>query len=103
MVEAEGLIFRCEGCDGTYTLGTEAVSETTLGYGAGWGEKTVDCRVNSDVNVGGGEGVVSGVSTYRGAGMAWLRIVAIFFNCILHIIPKLQVGGSRLEGIIGKQ
>ena len=39
-------------CDGTNTLGTDAVSYTTLVYGAGRGATTVDCGFNSDDNVG---------------------------------------------------
>ena len=38
--------------DGTKTLGTDAVSETTLISGADWGTTTVDCGVNSNVNAG---------------------------------------------------
>ena len=53
-------------------------------------KKTVDCRVNSDVNVGGGEGVVSGVSTYCGAGMAWLRIVAVFLIAFCISSPNYR-------------
>ena len=44
--------FGSDGCSGTATLGTDAVSETTLGYGAGWGARTGNCRVNSNVDVG---------------------------------------------------
>ena len=47
--------FGGDGCDGTDTLGTDAVSETTLRSGAGWGTTTVDCGVNSNVNVGEGK------------------------------------------------
>ena len=39
-------------CDGTNTLGTDAVSYTTLVYGAGRVATTVDCGFNSDDNVG---------------------------------------------------
>ena len=44
-----------DGCDGTDTLRTDAVSETTLRYGSGWGKTTVDCGVNSNGNVGEGK------------------------------------------------
>ena len=67
---SESAIVGGDGCAGTDTLGTDAVSETTLGAGSGWGATYVDCGVNYDGNVGWGEGGVSGVSTYFGAGMA---------------------------------
>ena len=44
--------FGGDGCDGTATFGTNAASETTLGYGEGWCATTVDCRVNSDDYLG---------------------------------------------------
>ena len=73
----EGAIFVGDGCDGTDTLLTDEVSDTTLIAGAGWIATTVDCGFNSDGNVGGGGGGGSGVSTACGAGMERLRIVAI--------------------------
>ena len=36
----------------TATLGTDAVSETTLGSGAGWGARTGNFGVSSDRDVG---------------------------------------------------
>ena len=63
LVVAEGAILGGDGCTSTETLVTYAVSETTLGAVSGWGEKTVECGVNSDGNAVGGEGGVSGVST----------------------------------------
>ena len=44
--------FRGDGCAGTDTLGSVAVSETTLGTNTGWGATYVYCGVNSDVNIG---------------------------------------------------
>ena len=44
--------FGGDGCAGTATLGTDALSETTPRAVAGWGERTGDCGVNSDINVG---------------------------------------------------
>ena len=41
-----------DGCDGTATIETYAVSVTTLVSGTEWGETAVDCGVNSDGNVG---------------------------------------------------
>ena len=69
------------------TLGTDAVSGTTLGAVAGWGAKPVECGVNSYGNVGGGEGGVGGVSTACGTGISQLRSVVILF---LHffLVPK---------------
>ena len=43
--------FGGDGCAGTTTLGTDAVYETTLVAGTGWGKTTVDCVVNSNDNV----------------------------------------------------
>ena len=43
--------FGSDGCSRTATLGTDAVYETTLGAGTGWGARTCDCRVNSDGSV----------------------------------------------------
>ena len=40
------------GCAGISTLRTDAVSDTTLGNGAGWVAITGDCGVNSDGNIG---------------------------------------------------
>ena len=51
---SEGELFGGYGCDGTDTLVTDAVSETTLGSGAGWGETNVDCGVNYDGKLCGG-------------------------------------------------
>ena len=45
-------IFGGNGCYGTDTPGTDAVSETTLGYGVEGGAKTVDSGVNYDGNIG---------------------------------------------------
>ena len=56
----------------TDTLVNDSVSETTLGYGAGWSAKNVDCVVHSDVNIGIGGAGVSGVSMACGSGMAQL-------------------------------
>ena len=50
----ECTIFGVDGYDGTENLGTDIVSDTTLGSGAGWGETNVDYGVNSNGNVGGG-------------------------------------------------
>ena len=44
--------FGGDGCAGTATLGTDAVSETNIGTGAGWGTRTGDCGVNTDGNLG---------------------------------------------------
>ena len=44
--------FGVDGCDKTVTFGNDAVSETTLGAGAGWGSTTVDCGVNYYGGVG---------------------------------------------------
>ena len=44
--------FGGDGCARTDTLGNDAVSETNLGSGAGWGATTVYCGVNSDGAVG---------------------------------------------------
>ena len=44
--------FGGDGCAGTTTLGTDAVYETTLVAGTGWGTTTVDYGVNYDGNVG---------------------------------------------------
>ena len=44
--------FGGDGCAGTDTLGTDAVSGTTLGSIAGWFVTTVDCVVNYYGNVG---------------------------------------------------
>ena len=49
---SESVIVGGGGCAGTDTLRTYAVSETTLGAGAGWCATTVDFRVNPDGNVG---------------------------------------------------
>ena len=78
LLVTEGEIFGGDSCDGTETLGTDAVFETTLGSGAEWGATTVDFGVNSNGNVGGGEGGVSGVSTYGGSVIVQLRGVVIF-------------------------
>ena len=75
----EGDIFGGDGCDGTETLRTDSVSETTIGDAIGWGAATVDCGVNFDGNVGKREGDGSGVSTSVSAGMAELRSAATFF------------------------
>ena len=45
-------IFGGNGCYGTDTPGTDAVSETTLGYGVEGGATTVDSGVNYDGNIG---------------------------------------------------
>ena len=39
-------------CAGNENLGTDAVSETIPGDGAGWGVTNVYCGVNFDENVG---------------------------------------------------
>ena len=44
--------FLGDGYAGTDTLRTDAVSETTFGYGTGWGATTVYCGFNSDGNSG---------------------------------------------------
>ena len=44
--------FGGDGCSGTDTLRTDAVSETTLRSGARWGATTVYCGVNYGGNVG---------------------------------------------------
>ena len=44
--------FGGDGRDGTFTLGTDEVSDTTLGSSTGWGATTVDYGVNYDGNVG---------------------------------------------------
>ena len=53
MVE-EGAIFRGDSCDGNDTLGTDALSKTTLIYGVELGEKNVYCALSFYGNVGGG-------------------------------------------------
>ena len=40
------------GCAGNDTLGTDTVSETTLGASAGWGTTTINCGFNYVGNVG---------------------------------------------------
>ena len=45
-------IFGGDGCSGTDTLGTDAVSDTPIVYGAGRGTTTVNYGVNYDENVG---------------------------------------------------
>ena len=87
---SESSIFLGDGCSGTETLGTDAVSEINLGYFVGLDATTVDGAVNSNVNVGWFKGGVSGVFVDFGAGMARLRSVAICFYCILCITPKLK-------------
>ena len=70
--------FGADGCAGTDTLGTYAISDTALGYGAGWGATIVHFGVNSYGNVGrGGVGAI-GFSMACGPGKARLRSVAIF-------------------------
>ena len=44
--------FGDDGCAGTSTLKTDAVFDTTLRDGEGWGARTVYYGVNSDANVG---------------------------------------------------
>ena len=44
--------FGVDGCAGTATLGTDAVSDTTLVTGARWGTRTGDCGFNFDIDVG---------------------------------------------------
>ena len=44
--------FGGDGCAGNDTLGNDAVYDTTLVAGAGWGVTAVDCGVNSNGNVG---------------------------------------------------
>ena len=44
--------FGGDGCAGTATLGTDAVSETTLRVGSVWGARTGDFVVSSDADVG---------------------------------------------------
>ena len=77
LVVEEGAIFGGDGGYGTYTLINCAVYDTTLGYGAGWVETTVDCGVNSNGNGGGYGGGGTGFSTDVGAVMALLRSVAV--------------------------
>ena len=48
---SESAILVGGGCAGTDTLTTDAVSDTTLGNGAGWGARTCDFGVSSNVNV----------------------------------------------------
>ena len=76
---SESEILGGDGCVGTGTLGTDAVPDTTLRYGAGWCTTTVDCGVNSNGNVCRGKGGVSGVSISCGSRIARLIIVAICF------------------------
>ena len=45
----------------------------------GWGETTVGFWGHSYDNLGIGEGLVSGVSMYCGAGMSRLKIISICF------------------------
>ena len=52
LVISESAIFGGDGCAGTDTLGTYALSDTALGYGAGWGATIVHFGVNSYGNVG---------------------------------------------------
>ena len=66
-------MFGGDGCAGTDTLGTDAMYETNLRYGAGWVVTTVDYGVNSDGNVGKGEVGVIGASMDCGTRMARLR------------------------------
>ena len=96
---AEGGIFRGDGCDGSGTLGTDEVYETTLGAGAGWGTTTVDFVVNSGGNVGGGEGGVSGVSTDGVEGMARLRSVVICLIGFCILSPNKKEGTVGLGSI----
>ena len=62
--------------------------DTTLESGAGWGETTVDCGINTNGNVGVGVCGVSGVSTACGAVMARLRSVAVY---LLHFVYSPQM------------
>ena len=73
------MIFGGDGWDVTDTLGTDAVSETTLISGAGWGVTTVEFGVNYNGNVGRGEGVVSGFSIACGSERSRLISVPIFY------------------------
>ena len=82
----EGAVLGGDGYDGTYTLRTDAVSDTTLGSGAGWVATTVDCGIKYNFNVSRGEGGVSGVSMACVSGIAQLIIVVISFIgfCVLY-------------------
>ena len=75
------------------------MSDITLGAGAGWGTTTVDCGVKYDVNVGRGEGGVSGVLMVCGTGMVQLIIAVIFFAlCVLtpnESEGKLVLGSAK--------
>ena len=49
---SESANFGGGGFSGTDTLGTDALFDTTLRSGSGWGTASVDCGVSSDSNVG---------------------------------------------------
>ena len=66
------------------------MSETTLRAGTGWGATTVDFGVNYNVNVGRGEGGVSGVSIVFVAGIARLISVVIFLLDFVYC-PQMKV------------
>ena len=87
MLLSESKNFGGDGCDGNQNLGNDEVSETTLRAGAGWGTTTVDCGVNSNVNVIRGEGGFSGVSMAYGTGIVRLISVVIIFIAFF-IVPK---------------
>ena len=82
--------FGGDSCDGNDTLRTDAVSETTLRAGSGWFATNVGCGVNSNGNVGRGEGGVSGVSIVCVAGIARLISVVIFLLDFVYC-PQMKV------------
>ena len=88
LVVSESEIIGGDGCDVTDTLGTVAVSETTLRAGAGWGTTTVDCGVNYNGNLDRGEVGVSGIKIDCGSGISWPTIVAICFISFCLFSPN---------------
>ena len=100
---AEGENFGGDDFYGTDTLVTDAVSETTVVYGAGWGAATVDCGVNTGGNLGGREGGGGDFSTAGGAGMARLRGSAVCFISFYVSSPnykELTVGSGSYSRVM---
>ena len=81
--------FGGDGCSGTDTIGTGAVSYTTLGSGSVWGATNVDFVVNSDGNEGGGGVVVIVVSVDFVAGMAQLSVAV--FLLVFYYFPQMKL------------
>ena len=83
-------MFGVVGFDGTDTIRTDTVSETTLRDGSGQGATNVDCGFNYDGNVGGEEVGVGGVSTDDISGISQLRSVAICLIAFFVLSPNYR-------------